>query len=79
MEQIRTKLINKSAELCGVNAEDIQDETRLVADLGMKSATMVVIIAYLEDELDIEIDFMRFNKADTLKEKVAYLYQLCNN
>jgi acyl carrier protein len=79
MNEIREKLINKVAELCGASAESIKDETDFSKDLGMKSATMVVLIAYLEDELDIDIDFMLFRKAATLSGSVDYLYHLCND
>jgi acyl carrier protein len=79
MDEIREKLVNKVAELCGANAKDIRDETDLSKDLGMKSATMVVLIAYLEEDLDIDIDFMLFSKAGTLGGAVEYLDHLCND
>jgi acyl carrier protein len=79
MDEIRDKLVNKAAELCGANAKEIRDETDFSKDLGMKSATMVVLIAYLEDELDVDIDFMLFSKAGTLGGIVEYLDHLCNN
>ena len=49
MEEIQQKLSAKIAELCGVEAASVTAETNLEQDLGMKSATLVVLIAYLED------------------------------
>ena len=75
---IRETLVNKTAELCGVDASSIADDTQFIANLGMKSATMVVLIAYLEDQFDIDIDFMKFRRALTVADAVEFLDDLVN-
>lgn len=76
--EIKSILISKVAELCGVDAAMIHEETTYAADLGMKSATMVVLIAFLEGELDVDIDFMLFRKSASIGASVDYLDRLCN-
>lgn len=78
MDEIRDFLVKKVAELCGVSAESITDDTELIKDLGMKSATLVVLIAALEDEFDIDIDFMKFRRALSIKDEVKALDELIN-
>lgn len=78
MDEIREILVNKIAELCGVDPTSITDETEPIKDLGMKSATIVVLIAYLEDKLDVDIDFMKFRRALSIAQGVQFLDNLCN-
>jgi acyl carrier protein len=76
MEEIMEKIIEKSAALCGKDAGEITLDTKFVADLGMKSATLVVLIAYLEDEFDVSIDFMQFRRKATVREAAEYISNL---
>lgn len=78
MEEIRKILIEKAAELCGADVDTITDTTDLTNELGMTSATMVVMISALEEELDVDIDFMLFRKAATISGIVKYLDDLVN-
>jgi len=76
MEEIVAKMIGKTAELCGKDAGEITPDTKFAADLGMKSATMVVLIAYLEDEFDVSIEFMQFKRKTTIGEAAEYISNL---
>lgn len=78
MEEIRSKLVAKVAELCGADPAALTDQTDLEQDLGIKSATFVVLIAYLEDEFDLDIDFMKFRRAKTIEQAVCFLAGLCD-
>lgn len=78
MEEIRDFLVGKVSELCGVPKDNITDDTELIKDLGMKSATLVVLIAALEDQFDVDIDFMKFRRALSVSEAVAFLDDLVN-
>ena len=78
MEEIQQKLSAKIAELCGVGAASITTETNLEQDLGMKSATLVVLIAYLEDEFDLDIDFMKFRRMKTVGQAAQFIADLCD-
>ncbi len=70
------KLIIKTGELCGKDASELTPETNFSDDLHMKSATMVVLIAYLEDEIDVDINFMEFRRQATIKQAAEYLENL---
>lgn len=76
MEEIVAKIIGKTAELCGKDTGEITPDTKFAADLGMKSATLVVLIAYLEDEFDVSIDFMQFRRKATVREAAEYISNL---
>jgi|WetSurMetagenome_2_1015567.scaffolds.fasta_scaffold173396_3 acyl carrier protein len=76
MEEIMEKITTKSAALCGKDAGEITPDTKFVTDLGMKSATLVVLIAYLEDEFDVSIDFMQFRRKATVREAAEYISNL---
>lgn len=78
MDEIREFFVGKVAELCGVPADTVTDDTEMIKDLGMKSATLVVLIAALEDEYDIDIDFMKFRRALSVKDAVEALDELVN-
>lgn len=78
MDGIREKLVAKVSELCGVDSSTITDDTEFIKNLGMKSATLVVLIAYLEDEYDVDIDFMKFRRALSVEQAVAFLDSICN-
>lgn len=78
MEEIREFLVAKLAELCGKDAAEISDETNPIADFDMKSGTMVVLIAALEEELDADIDFMDFRAQKTVGAMVEFLDELVN-
>ena len=78
MDEIKSFLINKVAGLCNVDPETITDETELIKDLGMKSATIVVLIADLENEYDVDIDFMKFRRALSIQDATELLDELVN-
>ncbi len=78
MDEIRSVLVNKVAELCGLDVSELTDETEFIKDIGMKSATLVVLIAYLEDQFDVDIDFMKFRRALSVKQATEFLDELCN-
>lgn len=78
MEEIQEKLSAKIAQLCGVDAASVTAETNLEQDLGMKSATLVVLIAYLEDEFDLDIDFMKFRRMKTVEQAARFIAELCD-
>ena len=44
----------------------------------MKSATLVVLIAYLEDEFDLDIDFMKFRRMKTVGQAAQFIADLCD-
>jgi len=73
MDEIIQKIIQKIAELCDKDPADITPDTKLVEDLEMKSPTMVILIAYLEDEFDVSIDFMKFKRYPSVGEAAGFI------
>jgi acyl carrier protein len=76
VEEIIEKITAKSAALCGRDTCELTPDTKFIADLGMKSATLVALIAYLEDEFDVSIDFMQFRRRATVREAAEYISNL---
>ena len=55
---------------------ELSDSTRLVADLGAKSANIVRIISVLEDELDLDVSFQDISRRKTIGDIIDYLVEL---
>jgi acyl carrier protein len=75
-QEILQKIIEKSCQLFGKDASELGATTSFVADLKAKSVDLVKIIAVLEDEFGIDIDFMDFRRFATLGEAAAYVAEL---
>ena len=73
MDEVMKLMVPKIAELCGKTAAEITPDTKLMEDLGMKSPTMVILISYLEDELEVDIDFMKFRRHQTVADAASYV------
>jgi acyl carrier protein len=59
--------------------EQLNDGTRLVADLGAKSVNLVTIIAMVEDELDLDVPFGEFRRQNSIGEIIDYVVRLCTS
>jgi acyl carrier protein len=75
-DHVRTTLYEAVSSAMDTPLEDLTDETRLIADLGAKSANLVRIISTLEEGLDLEIPFMQFRRKKTMAEAIAYVLEL---
>lgn len=64
------------SDMYGKDADALDSNTRFAADLGMKSVDIVRITAALEDEYEVEVPFMGFNRNKTIGEAAAYVAQL---
>ena len=76
---VREKLIARAAGLLGKKPEEITDEMALEADLGLKSTQLTQITTFLEDEFDVEINFMNFRRQKTVGGAVAFVVELLEN
>lgn len=76
-EQIMQVLIDTTVKMFGADAKDLGPDTNFKDDLGCKSANMVQFLAALEDEFDIEVPYMEFNRKATFDEAAAYVEELC--
>ena len=73
-EEVLELLINKITELQG--AAGVTSATRFKEDLNCKSSDIVRITAVLEEEYDVEVPFMAFNRCATLEYAADYMCKL---
>lgn len=76
-EQVSSTMYAAISAAMNKPAEELSDDTQLIADLGAKSVNFVRIISALEDEFDLEIPFMEFRRKRTIGEAIDYIVQLC--
>ena len=75
-EEVIELLINTVVDLLGVDASTLNANTRFKEDLGCKSSNIVQITIALEDEYDVEVPFMAFNRCATLGDAADYMSEL---
>lgn len=71
-------LIEKAAMMFGVDPSTLGPDTNFKQDLQCKSANMVQFTTALEDEFDVEVPYMEFNKKDTFADAADYIVELCD-
>ncbi len=76
-EEILEKIIQRAAELFKKDTGELNTDTRFVEDLKAKSVNLVQIIAVLEAEFDVEINFMEFRRKKTFGEAAQFVAELC--
>lgn len=69
-------LVQESARLFGVDPSTLSGETRFKEDLAAKSIDIVRYTAMLEEEYDIEVPFMAFNRCQTFGEAAVYMSEI---
>jgi acyl carrier protein len=75
-DQISDVLYSAVSVAMNKPVEQLTDGTRLVADLGAKSANVVRIISVVEDELELDVSFQEFSRRKTIGDLVDYLIEL---
>ncbi len=78
-KDVREKLVERAAGLLGKKPEEITDEMTLEGDLGLKSTQLTQITTFLEDEFDVEINFMNFRRQKTVGGAVAFVVEILEN
>ena len=76
-ERIYGKIVERASEIFQKDSEYFNEATDFSADLGAKSVNLVQIIALLEDEFDVEINFMAFRRRKTFGEAADFVAELC--
>lgn len=72
-EEVIDLLSKKAAALFGVDASTLGENTNFKEDLKCKSADIVKFTVALEDEYDVEVPFMAFNRCKTFGEAADYM------
>lgn len=75
-DEVLEKLIERVAEVFGVEAAGLSGSTHFTDDLKAKSAQIVQVTTFLEDEFDVEIPYMEFKRKATFEEAAEYIEQL---
>lgn len=70
---MKKKIIDILAEVSGVSADEISDNTRLVADLGLSSFDLADIVVSAEDEFGISIPDERFPEVQTVGDVIRII------
>lgn len=75
-EEVIELLSKKAAALFGVDASTLGESTSFKEDLKCKSADIVKFTVALEDEYDVEVPFMAFNRCKTFGEAADYVSEI---
>ena len=75
-EEVIELLINTVVDLLGVDASGLNENTRFKEDLGCKSVNIVQITVALENEYDVEVPYMAFNRCVTFGDAADYMSEL---
>lgn len=68
-------LTTRASQLFGKDASEFTEDTKF-ADLGIKSVQVSQLTTYLEDELDIEVPFMKFRRCETFGDATDFVCEL---
>jgi len=77
-EQVIQILVEKAAKMFGLDPSTLGPETRFKEALGCKSANIVQFTTSLEDEFDVEVPYMEFNRKATFADAADYIAELCD-
>ena len=77
-EQVIQILVEKAAKMFGLDPSTLGPDTKFKDDLGCKSANIVQFTTTLEDEFDIEVPYMEFNRKATFADAAEYIAELCD-
>lgn len=75
-EEVIELLSNTVADLLGVDASTLNENTRFKEDLGCQSVNIVQITVALENEYDVEVPYMAFNRCVTFGDAADYMSEL---
>ena len=73
---MREKVLALLAESAGVTAEELNDDTRLVADLVLTSFDLSDIVVAAEDEFGIAIPDSRFPEIQTVADVLRVIEEV---
>ena len=74
-QEVWNALTTRASQLFGNDASEFEEGTKF-ADLGIKSVQVSQLTTYLEDELDIEVPFMKFRRCETFGEATDFVCEL---
>lgn len=75
-EEVVALLVDTAANLYGLDADTLNENTSFKDDLKCKSADIVKFTLALEEEYDVEVPFMAFNRCLTFGDAANYMSEL---
>lgn len=75
-DEVIELLTNVVMDLLGVDGSALNENTRFKEDLGCSSVNIVQITSALENEYDVEVPYMAFNRCKTFGEAADYMSEL---
>ncbi len=76
-QEVINLLVEKAVKMFGLDPSTLGPETRFKEDLQCKSANIVQFTTALEDEYDVEVPYMEFNRKATFADAADYIAELC--
>ena len=77
-EEVIKLLIEKAVKMFGCDPATLGPDTSFKDDLQCKSANIVQFTTALEDEYEVEVPYMEFNRKATFAEAADYIAELCD-
>ena len=74
-QEVFDALCTRANQLFGKDASEFTLDTKF-EDLNIKSVQVSQITTYLEDELDVEVPYMKFRRCATFGEAVDFVVDL---
>lgn len=74
-DDLKEKVIGILAEFTELNKENIEEDTSLIADMGLNSLDVVNVVVAFEEEFDIDIPDRIISDFVTVKNIMEYLGQ----
>jgi acyl carrier protein len=71
-QEVWDALTTRASQLFGKDASEFTEDTKF-EDLGIKSVQVSQITTYIEDELDIEVPYMKFRRCATFGEAADFV------
>jgi Acyl carrier protein len=75
-QRVREVLYDTISKTMNVDKSTLTDATQPIKDLDTKSVNFVHIISTLEDEFELQVDFMPFRKQKTIGEMIEFMKDL---
>lgn len=75
-QEVLDLIIEAAAKTFNSDKSNFSAETNLEKDFNAKSINFVQIIGELEDEYEVEIDFMAFRQRKTIDEEATFVAEM---
>ena len=78
-DRIVELIIERGSKLWGKDPSELSENTRFTEDVNAKSVHISQITTFLEDELDIEVPYMKFRRNKTIGEAADFVCEFLDD